>query len=133
MKTMSNSQKIGHQLLINYLPGLILIFSALFYLVTELVTTNLFNRYVFGILIVLIVQMLLNKFWLDLIIGSLILLACFYFSLALVSDVYKYNEVTSKVLSYLGFGFVLLIIYSLSAIAMLLKRSILKHFFMDKE
>jgi hypothetical protein len=130
---MSNSQKIGHQLLINYLPGLILIFSALFYLVTELVTTNLFNRYVFGILIVLIVQMLLNKFWLDLIIGSLILLACFYFSLALVSDVYKYNEVTSKVLSYLGFGFVLLIIYSLSAIAMLLKRSILKHFFMDKE
>ena len=130
---MSNSLKIGHQLLINYLPGLILIFSALFYLVTELVTTNLFNRYVFGILIVLIIQMLLNKFWLDLIIGSLILLACFYFSLALISDVYKYNELTSKVLSYLGFGFVLLIIYSLSAIAMLLKRSILKHFFMDKE
>ncbi|HBZ26516.1 MAG TPA: hypothetical protein DEO54_09840 [Rikenellaceae bacterium] len=130
---MSNSQKIGHQLLINYLPGLILIFSALFYLVTELVTTNLFNRYVFGILIVLMVQMLLNRFWLDLIVGSLILLACAYFSLALISDVFKYNEFTSKILSYFGFGFALIIVYSLSAVAMLFKRSIVKHFFADKE
>jgi len=130
---MKNSEKTGHQILINYLPTLILIFSALFSLVTELVTTGMFNQYVFGILIVLIVQMLLNRFWLDLIVGSLILLACFYFSLALISDVYKYNEVTSKVLSYFGFGFALIIIYSLSAVAMLFKRSILKHFFNDKE